>query len=79
MLSDAEIAALFRDMEADRVERKRDYKSTADKIKQAICAFANDLPDRRLPGVVFVGQNDDGSCAGIDINDALANSGRTSH
>ena len=71
MLTDAEIVALYRGMEADRVERKRDYKSAADKIKQAICAFANDFPDRRVPGVVFVGQNDDGSCAGIDVNDEL--------
>ena len=71
MLTDDEIASLFRDMESDRVERKRDYKSSADKIRQAMCAFANDLPNRRLPGVVFVGQNDDGTCAGIDVGDEL--------
>jgi len=71
MLSDPEIAALFRDMETDRVERKRDFRSAADRIRQAICAFANDLADRRLPGVVFIGQNDDGSCAGIEVGDEL--------
>ncbi len=71
MLTDDEIIPLFRDMESDRVERKRDYRSSADKIRQAICAFANDLPDHRLPGVVFVGQNDDGTCTGIDIGDEL--------
>ena len=71
MLTDDEIALLFRDMESDRVERKRDYRSSADRIRQAICAFANDLPNRRLPGVVFVGQNDDGTCAGIDVGDEL--------
>lgn len=71
MLTDAEIIALFRDMESDRVERKRDYRANADRIRQAICAFANDLPDRRLPGVVFVGQNDDGTCAEIDVGDEL--------
>ena len=71
MLTDAEIISLFRDLEADRVERKRDYRTSADRIRQAICAFANDLPDRRLPGVVFVGQNDDGTCAGIDVGDEL--------
>lgn len=71
MLTDAEITLLFQDMESDRVERKRDYRSSADKIRQAICAFANDLADRRLPGVVFVGQNDDGACSGIRVDDEL--------
>jgi len=71
MLSDAEIISIFRGTELDLVERKRDYKSNADKIRQAICAFANDLPDRRRPGVVFIGQNDDGTCAGIDVGDEL--------
>ncbi|RAI35590.1 ATP-binding protein [Rhodoplanes serenus] len=71
MLTDDELVALFHDLESDRVERKRDYRSNADRIRQAICAFANDLPDRRLPGVVFVGQNDDGTCAGIDVGDEL--------
>lgn len=71
MLTDAEIISLFHDMESDRVERKRDYRSSADRIRQAICAFANDLADRRLPGVIFVGQNDDGTCGGIDVDDDL--------
>lgn len=71
MLTDDELAALFHDLESERVERKRDYRSNADRIRQAICAFANDLPDRRLPGVIFVGQNDDGTCAGIDVGDEL--------
>ena len=73
MLTDDEITSLFRDLESDRVERKRDYRSNGDRIRQAICAFANDLPGRRLPGVVFVGQNDDGTCAGIDVGDELLN------
>jgi ATP-dependent DNA helicase RecG len=71
MLTDDEIAALFGDIEVDRAERKRNYKAAADKIRQAICAFANDLPDHRLPGVVFIGQEDDGSCSAIDVDDEL--------
>ncbi len=71
MLTDDEIVSLFGDLESDRAERKRDFKSSADKIRQAICAFANDLTDHRRPGVVFVGQNDDGTCAGIDVGDDL--------
>lgn len=71
MLTDTEIIMIFRDLESDRVERKRDYNSSADRIRQAICAFANDLPDRRHPGIIFIGQNDDGTCAGIDVGDEL--------
>lgn len=63
-----EIAGLFRNMESDRVERKR---STADqeKICEAICAFANDLPNHQRAGVIFVGQRDDGTCANVEISD----------
>ncbi|WP_225773701.1 helix-turn-helix domain-containing protein [Inquilinus sp. Marseille-Q2685] len=71
MLTDAEIAELFRDIESDRVERKRDYPSNRDAVRQAICAFANDLPNHRLPGIIFIGQDDDGTCAGITIDDEL--------
>lgn len=35
--------ALFRDMESDRIERKAS-DSDRNKIRQAICAFAHDLP-----------------------------------
>ena len=73
MLTDDDIAALFRDMEADRVERKRNFQASAGRIRQAICAYANDLPDHRLPGLVFIGQEDDGTCSGIDVDDALLN------
>jgi len=71
MLTDDEIAALFRDMEAERAERKRSYQAAADKIRQAICAYANDLPNHRQPGVVFIGQEDNGSCSGINVDDQL--------
>ena len=65
-----ELADLLNDLESDRVERKA---SAADghKIRQAICAFANDLPNHRKPGVIFVGINDDGSSANLDITDQL--------
>ncbi len=45
--------------------------SDPDDVRRAICAFANDLPDHPKPGVVFIGQNDDGTCAGIEITDEL--------
>ncbi|HUO23025.1 MAG TPA: ATP-binding protein [Caulobacteraceae bacterium] len=71
MLTDDEIATLFSNLESDRVERKRNFQSAADRIRQAICAFANDLPNYRQPGVVFIGLEDDGSCSGIEIDDDL--------
>lgn len=71
MLTDDEISALFRDTESDRAERKRNFQAAADRIRQAICAYANDLPNHRQPGVIFVGQDDDGSCSGINIDDEL--------
>jgi ATP-dependent DNA helicase RecG len=60
--SDAEIEVLFRGKESDLVERKRST-SLKEEILEAICAFANDLPDHQRAGVIFVGVNDDGSCA----------------
>jgi ATP-dependent DNA helicase RecG len=71
MLTNEEVATLFRDMESDRAERKRSFQAAAEKIRQAICAFANDLPNHRLPGVVIIGQEDDGSCSRTTIDDVL--------
>ncbi len=70
MLSESELETLLLDIESDRVERKSGL-GDRDKIRQAICAFSNDLPDHKLPGVVFVGVNDDGSCANFPITDQV--------
>ena len=70
MLSNQELRDLLTDMESDRVERKASL-SDRDRIREAICAFGNDLPDRGKPGVVFVGANDDGTCADLPITDQL--------
>jgi len=70
MLSDDELLLLYRDAESDRVERKENAQQR-DRICQAICALANDLSQNRAPGVVFIGQRDDLSCAGLTIDDAL--------
>jgi ATP-dependent DNA helicase RecG len=66
MLQDHEIEALFRDPETDRVERKASL-TDGTKIKQAICAFANDYPHHQKPGVIFVGQHDNLTCANFEI------------
>lgn len=70
MLTDTELADLLADTESDRVERKASL-GDRDRLRQAICAFANDLPDHRLSGVLFIGVNDDGTCANIPITDQL--------
>ncbi len=71
-LSDEELVALMHQLESDRVEWKRDWSGDAPKkVRQAVCAFANDLPNYDLPGVVFVGINDDSTIANINVSDEL--------
>lgn len=71
-LSDAELATLLDDLESDRVERKRAWSgSVPEKVREAVCAFANDLPGHGKPGVVFIGAEDDGSPANLTITDQL--------
>lgn len=71
-LDDEELEALLADLESDRVERKESGRGeTPEKARQAICAFANDLPDHRRPGVVFIGVKDDGTPSGLAVTDEL--------
>lgn len=71
-LTDDELNALLDAPESDRAERKRAWAGDApEKVRQAVCAFANDLPGYGLPGVVFVGATDDGMPHPIVVNDQL--------
>ena len=48
--------------ESDRVEFKETLSGDATtRIREAICAFANDLPGYDSPGLVLVGVKDDGT------------------
>ena len=67
-MTDQEILTLVRGNESDRVERK---EALSDKVRRAICAFANDLAGHHRPGLVVIGQRDDGTCANLAINDQL--------
>ncbi|MFH0899997.1 MAG: ATP-binding protein [Pseudomonadota bacterium] len=69
-MTDEELAVLLEDLESDRVERKESL-AEPDRVCEAICAFANDLPDHRKEGVIFIGARNDGSCAGISVDDGL--------
>lgn len=70
MLTLEELLELLNDLESYRVERTVSTTDT-DKFRQAICAFANDMPGVGKPGYLVVGAKDDGSVAGIDISDQL--------
>lgn len=70
--SDQELEALLNDIESDLAERKESWRGDApDKGRQAVCAFANDLPDHHKPGILFVGAKDDGTPSGLQITDEL--------
>ena len=69
-MDDRELEVFLKDIESDRVERKASI-TERNKIRQAVCAFANDLPNHRQPGVIFIGANDDGGCANFSITDEL--------
>ena len=60
MIARDEVVRLLKGGESFRVERT---VSTTDKDKfgEAVCAFANDMPDSGLPGYLFVGVREDGS------------------
>lgn len=70
--TDDELRSMLTDLESDQVERKESLSSsTRDRVNQAICAFANDLPDYGTSGVVFIGATDDGRVGGMTITDQL--------
>lgn len=69
-MNDQELEILLNDLESDRVERKASI-SDRSVIRQAVCAFANDLPNHQQAGVLFIGVNNDGSCANLPITDQL--------
>ncbi len=52
------------------MERK-ESAADANKLRQDICALANDLPGHGLPGVVFIGVRDDGECVDLQISDKV--------
>lgn len=69
--SDEQLEALLADIESDLAERKESWKGDADTGRQAVCAFANDLPDHRKTGVLFIGAKDNGTPSNLAITDEL--------
>lgn len=76
--SDLDLEAMMADLESELVERKESLRKAPpgkdgpiERIRQAVCAFANDLPGHNRPGVVFVGVRDDGTPSGFPVTDRL--------
>ena len=71
-LTDEQLLQIIADGESDCVEFKESLSGDAPKrIREAICAFANDLPDHRQPGYVLVGVDDGGQLVGGEVTDGM--------
>ena len=70
--TDAELLQIIEFDEADCVEFKESLSGSAPKeVREAICAFANDLPNYEKPGFVFVGVGKDRTIVGLSVTDQL--------
>ncbi|MFA5521113.1 MAG: ATP-binding protein [Castellaniella sp.] len=74
--TDAQLEAMMADLESDRVERKQSFQGNApQKVREAVCAFANDLAGHGEPGVVLIGVHDGGTPVhGFTVTDDLLRS-----
>ena len=70
MVTENDLIKLMLDSESDRVERTISINNT-DKFSQAICAFANDMPNHKQSGFLLIGVNDDGQVSGLTVTDQL--------
>jgi ATP-dependent DNA helicase RecG len=71
-LSDEAFKALLQAPESDRLERKRDFSGSSPRsVREAVCAFSNDLAGTNQPGYLIIGQQDDGQPSGLAVSDAL--------
>ncbi|MFQ5671509.1 MAG: ATP-binding protein [Nitrospinales bacterium] len=70
MISPDKIETLIKKPESDRIEKKESL-SDKDKIRQTICAFANDLPNHDKPGYLLVGICDDETFSGVEVTDKI--------
>jgi ATP-dependent DNA helicase RecG len=69
---ESELLDLLQQIESDRAERKSSFSGDVPKkARQAVCAFANDLPGSNRPGVLFIGAKDDGTPSGLSVTEQL--------
>ncbi len=73
--TDEELSSLLDDLESELAERKESFNGDVRrKAREAVCAFANDLPNNNKAGVLFIGARDDGSPSNLEITDQLLQS-----
>lgn len=72
-LTDAQLQVLLTELESDCVERKESFRGKSpETVREAVCAFANDLAGHAAPGVVFIGVDDKGMPQdGFEVTDEL--------
>jgi len=68
MINETQLRALISDIESDRIERTISLDKV-DKFCEAICAFSNDLSNHNEPGYLLIGVHDNGTVAGMKIED----------
>ena len=69
MLSKNEVWSLIGKMESEFIERTISTTNT-DKFGEAICAFSNDLSNRKEVGYLFLGVSDNqGELSGLKVTD----------
>ena len=70
--TDEELLQIIADGESERVEFKESLSGdAATGIREAICAFANDLAGHEKPSLVFVGVKDDRTIGDLSVTDPL--------
>ena len=71
-MDDRELERLLIQGESFRGEYKETSRGDQrNAIREAVCAFANDLPGSGQPGVIFVGVTDNREPTGLEISDEI--------
>ncbi len=71
-MTDEDLAKAATALESETVERTASFKGDVpNAIREAICAFANDLAGHGRPGIAFIGLADDGTPSGLAVTDEL--------
>ena len=70
MITEKELDVLISSVETFRIE-KTVSTTNMDKFCEAICAFANDMPNSKLNGYLLIGITDDGKRSGLKVTDEL--------
>lgn len=69
-MTEQELRELIAANESDRIELTISTNDT-DKFSEAVCAFANDLPDHKQPGYLIIGVNSQRNIVGTPVTDEL--------